>query len=313
LEAKDSKKDKKDKKENKDKKRKEREEAERIAASSAGSSAQIQPDQFRLLMDAIGTSAKATQGCVQELTTEVRQFKKETGERFEKADKSFSGIRTELDEQAKAIKELQEQREKDKKEAEVSASNPYSGGNPMQFVPINKRNIIFVGNFPARTERDDIVTKLNEMCAPYKDDVLDCFTTRKLTNFGKIKFKNSDAMWKYIKGTKAVKWTFEDKDLISSIDKTTDEVSLSKRVSKAVRLLKAKAEEVGIPKEDIKKHVDADWNIGTIMVKENITLKYKVVFEKPKGQERLIVAEGASNPWGLVLADIIDDINQIEK
>jgi hypothetical protein len=37
------------------------------------------------------------------------------------------------------------------------------------------------------------------------------------------------------------------------------------------------------------------------------------VIHKPKGQDKLVVADDASNPWGLVLSEHIDDMNTIDK
>jgi hypothetical protein len=170
--------------------------------------------------------------------------------------------------------------------------------------------VVFVGNFPKASERPEIVDKLREMTEPWKELVEDCFTTRKVTNFGKISFKSSGGMWQFLKGVGSRKYEFGGNDLIASLDKYPAEIALSKRVSKAVKVLKSHYQQNGAPVDDIKKLVTADWDIGTVWYKESTAARFQEAIIKPKGEERLVVVAEARIPWGLDLNSVIDEINK---
>ncbi len=263
--------------------------------------------QFDQIMGAIGgvksevtdvkVKVSGVSGQLNHLQGEFTTFKEETTNKFD-------DVRQTLEAHSKNIKELQD-KAKTGGGSGAADPNPYTPG----FVPVSKRTVIFVGGFPYNTEKDLILQKLKEMAAPYDDNILDYYTTRKLTSFGKIKFKTSDDMWDFINGTKAVVFKFEDKALYHSIDKTESEIKLSKKVSAAVKLLKTHFETNGIPKADLKKYVDAEWNYGTVMFKDAPTSKFVIAFTKPKGQDDLVVNSEARVPWGLDLNEHVEGIN----
>ncbi len=226
----------------------------------------FEQSQFDQIMGAIGgvkgevtgvkTQLSGMAGQLNTLQGEMGTFKEETNEKFDQ-------VRGSLDEHAKQIKELQTKTKEGGGGGSGGgggggASNPYSEPG---WVRMGKRNTLSVGGFPRDTERDLIIAKLQEMSAPYAEGLAEngLYTTRKLTSFGKMKFKTSDDMWKFIKGNK-IKQTFEDKDVYFSIDKTPEEISLSKKVSAGVKLLKDHYKENGTPEQDLKKLIDAEWN-----------------------------------------------------
>jgi hypothetical protein len=259
------------------------------------------------------------QGLMGTLQTEFVNLRNETQTRFAETDKTLAKIQEESTKQAAQILELQN------RPAVVAVGGGGGGGGGEGrtgggggaggvFVPINKRKVLFVGGFPYNSERDAIVAKFREMVAPCVDTIAPegLFTTRKITSFGKIAFKTNDDMWSFINANKSSKFTFEEKEIYWSIDKTEEETNLSKRVTKAVKLLKEHYATNGIAKEDLKKYISAEWNFGVVYFKDSLVGKFVEAFTKPKGQNELKVNPAAVVPWGLNLNEHIDTINQIK-
>ena len=186
-----------------------------------------------------------------------------------------------------------------------------SNNSSTSFVPIGKRKVLFCGGFEMDTERDDIVKFLQGV---FKDCIGDIvkdgiFTLRKRANSGKAEFKSSSLMWQFLKKAKGTKFEHEGNRIYISIDKMPREIALSTKVGRAVKALKTHFSENGIPDaEEVKKHVDAEWNLGIVYCRANPADRWARVYEKPRGEENLIVGP-AVVPFGFNSAEHLDTIN----
>ncbi len=104
-------------------------------------------------------------------------------------------------------------------------------------------------------------------------------------------------MWTFFKDNKGVIFHFNDKKLFYSIDKTPGEISLSTKVSRAVNILKDHFTSNGIPREEVKKYVDGEYNIGSVYFKPALGSAFLKICEKPRGKTYLQVVEGVVVPF----------------
>ena len=136
-------------------------------------------------------------GQVSGLTTELRSFKEETNTKF-------GAGQTTLDDHAAQIKELQEK----PAVQQVDMSNPYSAkGGSSSFVPKSKRTVVCVRGFPYDSMSRGIEEDLRVSTAAHADIISSISAPGKLSSVGKLYFKNSEAMWTFLKRMKGTKLT----------------------------------------------------------------------------------------------------------
>ena len=150
---------------------------------------------------------------------------------------------------------------------------------PLDWIPPAKRMVIVVGGFPKDTPKEHIVRQLREIIQPNADrgwqgeGVSDCYATN-FSSFGRIRFETCDDMWKFLKAFKGHKFNFNGKALFHSIDKTTAEMDLSRKVSRSLKRLRVCLIEKGLAqeenqREDFNRLVVADWDSGIVRYKKN--------------------------------------------
>jgi hypothetical protein len=130
---------------------------------------------------------------------------------------------------------------------------------------------------------------------------------------GKIEFHNSNGMWAFIKGNKGTTFTFEGKKLYYSIDKKTDELDVSMKVSRAVKMLKEHYIGEGkIEEEHVKRFVDGEWNLGIVYVRDSVEGKLKKVYYIPKGKKDMVAVDGVQVNWNFKVLEALDQINNFQ-
>ena len=110
------------------------------------------------------------------------------------------------------------------------------------------------------------------------EGVSDCFAPN-FSSFGRIKFETCDDMWKFLKAFKGHKFNFNGKTLFHSIDKTTAEMDLSRKVSRALKRLRVCLIEKGLMQErksNERLSTDSWWPTGTLELRD--TRKMTVLF-----------------------------------
>ena len=203
-------------------------------------------------------------------------------------DNKVTEVGNRVDNHDRDIKELIRRTEALERGSAGSVSSGGDGGTgsisrgplrPPGWTPPAKRNIIVVGGFPADTERDIIVRHLREFSGPHPREpdgwdgrgVEDCYAPE-YSSFGRIRFASSEHMWRFLKHHKGRKFQYDGRNLFHSIDKTPAEQELSRKVARAQQQLvtflvdtgKLQAEPT---RDDIRKMVAADWDIGMIRFK----------------------------------------------
>ena len=239
--------------------------------------------------------------------TEIGSIKNGSAAFQEQTAKNFEDVNGELTKQAKLIADLQSS-QAELRAAQAAAGSGAGGGAAAgrgageggdrgegvdePFVPIGKRKVVFVGGFPDDAEREDIEKKLGSMTEG-ATGVADVYATRKIGGNGKIKFQNSDHMWKLLKSKKGVKFDFQGTRIFFTIDKTLDEIKMSNKVGNGFKFLKAHLESTGTSEEDIGKRLMGEYNLGIVYYKTSLTSKFKVIFHRKRGEKVLSVEPGA--------------------
>ena len=190
---------------------------------------------------------------------------------------------------------------------------------PLDGTPPEKRMVIVVGGFPKDTPKEHIVRQLREVIQPNADrgwrgeGVSDCYAPI-FSSFGRIKFETCDDMWKFLKAFKGHKFNFNGKVLFHSIDKTTAEMDLSRKVSRSLKRLRVCLIEKGLmqeenQREDFSRLVVADWDAGIVRYKRSDGTIHRL-FELDRGSGMLKVGDGAgSSGLNLRLAEMLPEIN----
>ena len=190
---------------------------------------------------------------------------------------------------------------------------------PLDWIPPAKRMVIVVGGFPKDTPKEHIVRKLREIIQPNAErgwrgeGVTDCYAPN-FSSFGRIKFETCDDMWKFLKAFKGHKFNFNGKTLFHSIDKTTAEMDLSRKVSRALKRLRVCLIEKGLMQEESQREafnrlVVADWDSGIVRYKKDDGTVHRL-FELDRGSGILKVGDGAvSSGLNLRLAEMLPEIN----
>ena len=198
-----------------------------------------------------------------------------------------------------------------------SAARPVM--RPLDWTPPAKRMVIVVGGFPKDTPKEHIVRQLREIIQPNAErgwrgeGVSDCFAPN-FSSFGRIKFETSDDMWKFLKAFKGHRFNLNGKILFHSIDKTTAEMDLSRKVSRSLKRLRVCLIEKGLmqeenQREDFNRLVVADWDAGIVRYKR-IDGTIHRLFELDRGSGMLKVGDGAgSSGLNLRLAEMLPEIN----
>lgn len=130
-------------------------------------------------------------------------------------------------------------------------ANPYSRVKDPNWVLQARREVIVVGGFLPDTERHVIVDQLKTMVLadPGRGwtgaGVVDCYAPGQFGCIGKIKFTNPDRLWALLKAFKGYKFSWQGRLLFHSIEKTMAEQELSRRVSRAAKIIREHLEAIG--------------------------------------------------------------------
>ena len=190
---------------------------------------------------------------------------------------------------------------------------------PVDWTPPAKRMVIVVGGFPKDTPKEHIVRQLREIIQPNAErgwrgeGVTDCYAPN-FSSFGRVKFETSDDMWKFLKAFKGHRFNFNGKILFHSIDKTSAEMDLSRKVSRSLKRLRVCLIEKGLmqeenQREDFNRLVVADWDSGIVRYKRSDGSIHRL-FELDRGSGMLKVGDGAvSSGLNLRLAEMLPEIN----
>ena len=194
---------------------------------------------------------------------------------------------------------------------------------PVDWTPPAKRTIIVVGGFPKDTPKEHIVRQLREIILPDAargwrgQGVSDCYAPN-FSSFGRIKFETSDDMWKFLKAFKGHRFTFNGKILFHSIDKTSAEMDLSRKVSRSLKRLRVCLIERGLmqeetQREDFNRLVVADWDSRIVRYKRSDGSIHRL-FELDRGSGMLKVGDGAvSSGLNLRLAEMLPERSTLEN
>ena len=83
-----------------------------------------------------------------------------------------------------------------------------------------------------------------------------------------MNFHSNDAVWKFLRKHKGVKFNYGAKQLWHTWDRPREEVLLSKRVSLAFKMLRKNAVEKGVLTNGAELGIDGDWERGRVWLKK---------------------------------------------
>ena len=243
--------------------------------------------------------------------------------RVDTVETKLSTMNSRMDDQQEEMQKMKEDM-KNIKEEGVREGNSSGGGNnnnnsddaanttttKTEYVPMGKLRILFVGGWPEGVEKTDIETKLRDMTQPVADSVKDVWATHKVGGKGKIEFTSCAGMWNFLKSNKETRWEYEGSKIYCTIDKSNEEIAISSKVSKAVKLLKEHFKQHGgIEEGDLKKYVDGEWNLAIVYFKEAPGATVQVIYERLKGHTEMPVREGFVVPFAFDAAGKLAEIN----
>ena len=90
----------------------------------------------------------------------------------------------------------------------------------------------------------------------------------KVVSVGKVNFHTNDAVWKFLRKHKRVKFNYGAKQLWHTRDRPREEVLLSKRVSLAIKMPRKGAVEKGVLTQGAELGIDGDWERGRVWLKK---------------------------------------------
>ena len=106
------------------------------------------------------------------------------------------------------------------------------GGGPYAatpFVPKGQRTMVVVGGFPQDGRREDIERAIKTLCKDIPG-LRDSYPVGRRPQIFKMEFGESRAMWNWLKSTKGRKLEWEGRRLWHTIEKSQEEMLMSKKV-----------------------------------------------------------------------------------
>ena len=206
---------------------------------------------------------------------------REVNERIEKIESVLSKHEQDI----KSLQHLLSEARKEAAEAKQIASTspkPQSvfRGAPVQasshrvLPPFSERMTLVIGGFKDETLHSHIEKELVQLKNKIKG-VASYWAPAKRGSIGKLTFDSPSEMWEYIKTMKGKRIEVDDLQLWFTVEKSKEEMDVSKRVSKAVRLVRDILTKTTHDPSD-KDNLDADWNRGKVWV-----LGHRVVSKDP--------------------------------
>mmetsp|Transcript_66372 Transcript_66372/g.213905 ORF Transcript_66372/g.213905 Transcript_66372/m.213905 type:complete len:334 (+) Transcript_66372:60-1061(+) len=185
-----------------------------------------------------------------------------------------------------------------------SPTRPAGDAKPADFTPKNKRQVIVFGGWPSDTEREIIVPclkdfiKADEAIGWLGDDNAECYPPGPFGILGKVKFSSCSAMWSFVKTHQGVQRQWQGKRIWHSIDQYQFEREIGTRTSRAVSVVKeALMAKKLLPseatKEQVKRMVPTDWDMGIVRVRVNGVITR--IFETSRSAGLFTVSESAGN------------------
>ena len=126
---------------------------------------------------------------------------------------------------------------------------------------------VVVGGFEFDTRKEDIEHTLRHIRDSYtnKEEISDVWCSGKRLSYGKIKFVNVEALWRFLRHFKGQRFKHGERVLWHSKGKSKEELGASRRISAAARAVKRHiTEHHGEQSETLLTAVEADWNRGIL-------------------------------------------------
>ena len=115
--------------------------------------------------------------------------------------------------------------------------------------------------------RDVICEKLREIFEQ-ETGVKEWWAPGNVGSVGKVVFQTNDALWKFLRRRKGMKFNHGTKQLWHTWDRPKEEVLLSKRVSLAVKMLRTRSVEKGVSAQGAEMGIDGDWGRGRVWLQK---------------------------------------------
>ena len=172
---------------------------------------------------------------------------------------------------------------------------------------------VVVGGFPYDSKKDSIEAILRDIKANYVngDDITDFFCPGKRMSFGKLRFRDSEALWRFLRHFKGQKFQHLGALFWHSKEKTRDELQWSKRTSAALKVIRSHLEAQGVAKPEADRDLEADWNRGVIYFAADGGLTARI-YNRDKSTGLMVVAEAAATSK-LVLVHGFDPKAELER
>ena len=248
----------------------------------------------------VGVKVDNVQGALSDLSSRVSGV-----------ETKVSGVEQKVGDQGTRLQALEQEVASLKANGGAPPPLPSTGDVPdsNKFPPKGQRRTVVFCFWPGDTPRDDIVADLRKFAPdPSAVDEDGYYTPARFCNKGKIRFKSVSKMWAWIKAHKGVK--FNDDTVWWAIDKPQHERLASKKVSKAVSLVKEYIveREGTMSDESLRNRVPADYDNGFVMFKASAAAKAVRILELPRGET--LWAKSSNAPelvgfdWAAALAAI---------